>query len=224
MADSSEIDLYAAFPERQGDFPAVILLQETFGIPEHLRDVAEEFRKKGYAVVAPDLYGRITTRLSADQIIKPTILPRYAVFIKDGLAADIKASYNWLLQQDKVIKDKIGCAGFFSDGRVSFLAETVLPYLTAAAYFENGIGNFTGNASCLDGIMLFYGNEPEIQSTHSKVYDQVNALKRRYHKHVDEFITADDNNQSGNEHSGYSSLAAKEDWIMTLSFFEDCLK
>ena len=37
MADSSEIDLYAAFPERQGDFPAVILLQETFGIPEHLQ-------------------------------------------------------------------------------------------------------------------------------------------------------------------------------------------
>jgi carboxymethylenebutenolidase len=224
VADGSEIDLYAAFPDRRRNFPAVILLQETFGVSEHLRDVAEEFRKKGYAVVAPDLYGRITARLSTNQIIRPTIPPQYAVFIKDGLAADIKASYNWLLQQDNVIKDKIGCAGFFSNGRVSFLADTALPYLAAAACFENGTGNFRGNAPCLDSILLFYGNEPEIQSTHNKVYDQVNALKHTHHKHACEYITAGDNNQSGKEHSGYSSLAAKEDWIMTLSFFEDCLK
>jgi carboxymethylenebutenolidase len=224
VADGSEIDLYAAFPDRRGNFPAAILLQETFGISEHLRDVAEAFRKKGYAVVAPDLYGRITARLSTNQIIKSTILPQYAVFIKNGLAADIKASYNWLLQQDKVIKDKIGCAGFFSDGRVSFLADTILPHLAAAAFFENGIGDFTGNAPCLDSIMLFYGNEPEIQSTHNKVYDQVNALKHTHHKHVYEYITAGDNNQSCKEHSGYSSFAAKKDWALTLSFFEDRLK
>ena len=224
IADGSEIDLYAAFPDRCGNFPAVIILQETFGISEHLRDVAEKFRRKGYAVVAPDLYGRITARLSANQIIKPAILPQYAVFIKDGLAADVKASYNWLLQQDKVIKDRIGCAGFFSDGRVSFLADTVLSHLAAAAYFENGIGNFTGNAARLDSIMLFYGNEHEIQSTRSNVYDQINALKYPHHKHVSENVKAVNNNQFCNEDSAYSLFAAKKDWALTLSFFERCLK
>jgi carboxymethylenebutenolidase len=223
VADGSEIDLYAAFPDRCGNFPAVIVLQEAFGISDHLRDVAEAFRKKGYAVVAPDLYGRITARLNANQIIKPTILPQYAVFIKDGLAADIKASYNWLLQQDKVIKDKIGCAGFFSDGRVSFLADKVLP-LAASVCFECGIGNFTGNPPRLDSIMLFYANEFEIQLTHRKVYDQVSALKQTDHKHVCEFIAAGGGgNQSGKEHSCYWSLTAKQDWALTLSFFEDCL-
>jgi carboxymethylenebutenolidase len=224
ITDGSEIDLYAAFPDRQGNFPAVIVLQETFGMSEHLRDVAEEFRKKGYAVVAPDLYGRITARLSANQIIKPTILLQYAVFIKDGLAADIKASYNWLLRQDKVIKDKVGCAGFFADGRVSFLTDAVLPYLAAVACFESGIGNFTGNASCLDSLLLFYGNEPEIQSTQSKVYDQINALKYPHHKYVSENVKAVNDNQSGNEDSAYSSFAAKKDRALTLSFFEKCLK
>jgi carboxymethylenebutenolidase len=174
--------------------------------------------------VAPDLYSRITARLKANQIVKRAILPQYAIFIKDGLAADVKASYNWLLKQDKVIKDQIGCAGFFSDGRVSFLTDTVLPHLLAAAWFENGIGNFTGNAHCLDSIMLFYGNEPEIQSTHNEIYDQVNALKHANHKHLFEYITAVDHNQSCKEPSGYSSFAAKEDWALALSFFEDCLK
>jgi len=224
IADGSEIDLYAAFPDRRGDFPAVIILQEVFGIPEPMRDVAEKFCKKGYAVVAPDLFRRIAGRLSANQIVKPAIVPQYAVFIKDGLAADVKASYNWLLQQDKVIKDKIGCAGFFSDGRVSFLAGTIQPNLAAAACFEIGTGNFTGNSPCLDSIMLFYGNEQEIQFTQSRVYDQVNALGSPYHKHVSENVNAVNNNQCCNEDSAYSSFAAKKDWALTLSFFEKCLK
>jgi hypothetical protein len=128
------------------------------------------------------------------------------------------------LQQDKVIKDKIGCAGFFSDGRVSFLADTVLPNLAMAACFENGIGNFTGNSPCLDSIMLFYGSEQEIQSTQSNVYDQVNALKYPQHKPIFEKVKAINSNQSYNEGSAYSSFAAKKDWALTLSFFEKCLK
>jgi len=58
VADGSEIDLYAAFPDRQGDFPAVIILQEAFGISEPMRDVAEKFRRNGYAVVVPDLFSK----------------------------------------------------------------------------------------------------------------------------------------------------------------------
>jgi carboxymethylenebutenolidase len=224
VADGSEIDLYAAFPDHRGNFPAVIILQEAFGISEHLRDIAEKFRRKGYAVVLPDLFRRITERLSANQIIKPTALPEYAVFIKNGLAADLKASYHWLFQQDKVIKDKIGCAGFYSDGRVSFLTDAVLPHLATADYLENGIENSTDNSSCLDSIMLFYGNEQEMQSTQSKVYDQVNALTSPHHKHVSENVRADNNNQSFYEDSAYSSFAAKKDWVLTLSFFEKCLK
>jgi dienelactone hydrolase len=77
VIDGSEIDLYAAFPDRRGNFPAVIILQEAYGISEHLRDVAENFRRKGYAVVVPDLFRRITGRFSANQIVKPTVCCLY---------------------------------------------------------------------------------------------------------------------------------------------------
>jgi dienelactone hydrolase len=85
VADGSEIDLYAAFPTRRGSFPALIILQETFGISDHLCAVAEAFRKKGYAVAAPDLYGRLMAKLDTHQVIKPAILPPYAVFVKPQL-------------------------------------------------------------------------------------------------------------------------------------------
>lgn len=53
-----QIDAYLAEPAKQGTFPAVIVIQEIFGVNIHIREVAEKFAKNGYVAIAPTLFQR----------------------------------------------------------------------------------------------------------------------------------------------------------------------
>ncbi len=50
-----EIPAYRAMPASGKDFPVVLVVQEIFGVHEHIKDVCRRFAKKGYLAVAPDL-------------------------------------------------------------------------------------------------------------------------------------------------------------------------
>ena len=56
ISDGTEIELYAAFPEGGGKFPAIIVIQEAFGVTGHIRDISERLCSEGYAVVSPDIF------------------------------------------------------------------------------------------------------------------------------------------------------------------------
>jgi carboxymethylenebutenolidase len=51
-----EMEGYLALPEGDGPFPAVIVIQEIWGLVDHIRDVARRFANEGYVALAPDLY------------------------------------------------------------------------------------------------------------------------------------------------------------------------
>ncbi|REE96780.1 dienelactone hydrolase family protein [Thermomonospora umbrina] len=58
-------DLYVWLPER-GTGPGVLLIQEIFGVGDHLRGVAEDLARLGYVVAAPDLFWRIRPGWASD--------------------------------------------------------------------------------------------------------------------------------------------------------------
>ena len=47
---------YLALPEDDGSYPAVVTIQEWWGLVPHIKDVAERFARQGFVVLAPDLY------------------------------------------------------------------------------------------------------------------------------------------------------------------------
>src|SRR5215212_8811318 len=64
-----EIEGYLALPEGEGTFPAVIVIQEIWGLVDHIRDVAHRFANEGYVALAPDLYtGEWREVMSAERI------------------------------------------------------------------------------------------------------------------------------------------------------------
>src|SRR5476651_2142433 len=53
---------YLAIPHT-GKGPGIVLLQEIFGVNEHIRSVAEQYAADGYLVIAPDLFWRSGPRI-----------------------------------------------------------------------------------------------------------------------------------------------------------------
>ncbi|MGO8914616.1 MAG: dienelactone hydrolase family protein, partial [Stellaceae bacterium] len=53
-----EIPAYRAMPAAGGPFPTLIVIQEIFGVHEHIKDVCRRLAKLGYFAVAPALYAR----------------------------------------------------------------------------------------------------------------------------------------------------------------------
>src|SRR5919202_2454341 len=51
-----EMEGHLALPDGEGTFPAVIVIQEIWGLVDHIRDVARRFANEGYVALAPDLY------------------------------------------------------------------------------------------------------------------------------------------------------------------------
>src|SRR5438128_8980454 len=49
---------YRAMPSKGSSFPVVLVVQEIFGVHEHIKDVCRRFAKLGYLAVAPELYAR----------------------------------------------------------------------------------------------------------------------------------------------------------------------
>ena len=58
VVSDGEIPAYRAMPDKGGPFPTVIVVQEIFGVHEHIKDLCRRFAKTGYFAIAPALYAR----------------------------------------------------------------------------------------------------------------------------------------------------------------------
>src|ERR671938_1117811 len=53
-----EIPAYRAMPAKGKNFPVALVVQEIFGVHEHIKDICRRFAKRGYMAIAPELYAR----------------------------------------------------------------------------------------------------------------------------------------------------------------------
>ena len=53
-----KIPAYRAMPSGAGKFPVILVVQEIFGVHEHIKDMCRRFAKMGYYAIAPEMYAR----------------------------------------------------------------------------------------------------------------------------------------------------------------------
>jgi len=58
MADGKMVPAYRARPTGGGRFPTVLVVQEIFGVHEHIKDLCRRLAKSGYMAVAPEMFAR----------------------------------------------------------------------------------------------------------------------------------------------------------------------
>ncbi len=138
-AEGSTMEAFVARPGDDATHPAVIVLQEAFGVNSHIRRVAERFAREGYVTVAPELYHRTAQCFTASYTDFASAMPHMRALTDEGLAADLRATFGWLTSNDFVRTDAIASVGFCLGGRVSFLACATLPLKAAVSFYGAGI-------------------------------------------------------------------------------------
>lgn len=125
-----EIPAYRAMPASGGPFPVVLVVQEIFGVHEHIKDVCRRFAKLGYFAVAPELYARQgdVSKLSNIQDILKIVMQ-----VPDAqVLSDLDAAMNWAGKTGKGDVSRLGITGFCWGGRIVWLYAAHQPKLKAA--------------------------------------------------------------------------------------------
>ena len=138
-ADGHRLDAYEATPAGPAR-GGIVVVQEIFGINDHIRRVADDFAANGYRVVAPALFDRVRRNITlgyTDADIAEGRSIRSRVTFEHALA-DVGAAQAMLGDDGRV-----GIVGYCWGGTVTWLAAGRLEgFAAASSYYGGGIGQF----------------------------------------------------------------------------------
>jgi len=150
-----DMGLYDVEPEG-GARGAVIVIQEAFGVNDHIEDVTRRFAAQGYRAVAPHLFHR-----SGDPVLGyadyDKIMPHFQALSADGLLGDLDAAIAYL-GDTGFAPGRTGIVGFCMGGTVAFLASARRPLAAGVTFYGGGVieGRF--------GLPSLVAMAPELQA------------------------------------------------------------
>ncbi len=132
-----EIDAYLAIPEASGTYAAVVVIQEIFGVNEHIRDVTRRLAREGYVAIAPTIYQRQAPEFEAGYTDEDMKLGRkYKEQTQASeLLSDVQATINYLYSLPEVKRSGVGTIGFCFGGHVVYLAATLKDVAATASFY-----------------------------------------------------------------------------------------
>ena len=117
--DGQEVPVYRAQPEGKKNLPVILVIQEIFGVHEHIADVARRFAKLGYMALAPELYVRQGDPRKYDSI--PELQKEVVSRVPDAqVMKDLDACVEWA-GKNGGDTDRVGITGFCWGGRITWL-------------------------------------------------------------------------------------------------------
>ncbi len=138
-AQGGDIPSYAAMPATGSGFPVVLVVQEIFGVHEHIKDVCRRFAKLGYMAIAPELYARQGDVSKITNI--PDIMPIVNKVPDAQVMADLDATVAYAAKTGKANVDKLAVTGFCWGGRITWLYAAHNPKVKAGGAWY---GRITG--------------------------------------------------------------------------------
>jgi carboxymethylenebutenolidase len=124
-----EIPAYRAMPEKGKDFPVALVVQEIFGVHEHIKDVCRRFARLGYMAIAPALYAR---QGDTSQLRDMEQVMAVVARVPDAqVMSDLDATAAYAKSTGKGNTRKLGITGFCWGGRVVWLYAAHNPNLDA---------------------------------------------------------------------------------------------
>ncbi|HVN02530.1 MAG TPA: dienelactone hydrolase family protein [Caulobacteraceae bacterium] len=138
--------------------PAVVVIQEIFGVNAVMRQTADDFAAEGYLAVCPDLFWRIEPGIDITDQSEAEwkkAFELYNAFDVDLGVKDIAAAIAFA-RADKGSTGKVGSVGFCLGGLLAFLSATRTDVDAAVGYYGVGIERHVGEAENLEDPLLLH--------------------------------------------------------------------
>jgi carboxymethylenebutenolidase len=220
VSDGTPMTAYVARPREDGPHPAVIVLQEAFGVNSHIRDVTERLAREGYVAVAPELFHRTGPGFEGNYSDFASASPHLKAMTLEGAEQDLHAVFAWLEARNDVKLKAVYSLGFCVGGRTSFLANTALPLHAAASFYGAGIAReLLDRAPAVKSPMLLVwgGLDKHITPEHRSAVTAALQANRKEYVNV-EFSNAD-HGFFCDDRAAYNAKAAEQAWSLLLEFF-----
>lgn len=216
----ADVPCYVAHPEGDGPFPGVVVIQEWWGLNDHIKDVTERLARQGYYAVAPDLY-RGHTAAEPDQARKLAM-----EMDRDRAIADIQGAIDHLRARQDVKPHVVGVVGFCMGGGLA-------GWMSIRGMGVGAVVVFYGGGFFLDEQQAFQVNAPILaiygEEDRSIPLDRVKETEEALNaaNQINEFhIFPGVGHAFFNDarESSYDEEAAQKAWELTLEWFETYLR
>jgi carboxymethylenebutenolidase len=191
--------------------PAIIIIHEWWGLTPHMKDVSDRYASLGYVVLAPDLFGGVTTT------VREEAMNLSASVSMQESAEKIGSAMSYLKQSSFVKPDQIGILGFCFGGMHEFHFLCVSSGITVAAiYYPSRVPSDDLLAKITMPLLLIYGDQDySIKSAY-----EVEATLRRLQKNAELLVYPGAGHAFFNDTwQNYKQEAAKDAWKKTTAFF-----
>jgi carboxymethylenebutenolidase len=212
---------FVAAPPIKGKRPAIIVVQEWWGLTDHIKDIAKRYAAEGYVAIAPDLYSRLGHALTTDAGEAGKLMNTLKQ--EEGLA-DLNATVVYLKSVPEVDITRIGVTGFCMGGSYALMLPCINPEIKASVPFYGQVPNPDTPIQKLACPVLYFYGEDDGWITKADVQRLAAALKK-YGK------TGEIKTYPGAPHaffrdtdpSVYRPDAAKDAWARAKAFFKQYL-
>jgi len=212
-SNGATTDGYLAIPEK-GSGPGVIVIQEWWGLVDHIKNVCDRFANEGYVALAPDMYhGKTTT--SPDEAGKLMMALQI-----DQAEKDLRGAIQYLLNHDATKSERVGTVGFCMGGALSLYAASKNEQVGACVVFYGIHPNVKPDLPNLKAPVLGIYAEKDKSTPPEAVRDleqQLRALGKSVEMHI--YPETDHAFFNDTRPGVYNRRAAEDAWRRTIEFF-----
>lgn len=189
--DGGSFGAYVSTPPT-GVGPGIMLIQEIWGVNQHIRDVADAYAMDGFTVFAPDIFWRQQPRvdLGYNEVDNPKAFAFMSALDRPNTALDL-AGTAAALRAHAAVKGKIASAGYCMGGALSFVCAATGIVDAAVCYYGGGIHTMLDRVPNIKVPMLLHFAENDGHISMEAVASVQAAFKGRDDVRIDVYPGVD---------------------------------
>jgi len=152
--DGGEFDGYLALPA-SGYGPGIVVLQEIFGVNDHMRHVADWYAAHGFVALCPDLFWRMEPRVELTEKDRNKAFELYQK-LDEAKAVEDSAAALEFLRKHTACSGRVGAVGFCLGGNLAYLLSVRFKPDCAVGYYGVSIEKSLDEAEKLSAPLLLH--------------------------------------------------------------------